>query len=52
MVYMDVIKKIEELKLIPVVTIENSENAVPLGQALIEAINKVFSLYCKLKDLY
>ncbi|NVM36177.1 MAG: bifunctional 4-hydroxy-2-oxoglutarate aldolase/2-dehydro-3-deoxy-phosphogluconate aldolase [Candidatus Lokiarchaeota archaeon] len=30
-------KKIEELRLIPVVIIENSENAIPLGQALIEA---------------
>lgn len=34
---MNVMKKIEELKLIPVVIIENSENAIPLGQALIEA---------------
>ena len=34
---MDIIKKIEELKLIPVVTIENSKNAIPLGQALIDA---------------
>lgn len=30
-------KKLQELRLIPVVTIENSENAIPLGQALIEA---------------
>jgi len=30
-------KKIEEFKLIPVVIIENSEYAIPLGQALIEA---------------
>jgi len=34
---MDVMKKLQELRLIPVVTIENSENAIPLGQALIEA---------------
>lgn len=34
---MDVMKKLHELRLIPVVTIENSENAIPLGQALIEA---------------
>lgn len=37
MIYIDIIKKIGELKLIPVVIIENSENAIPLGQALIEA---------------
>lgn len=36
MIYIDIIKKIGELKLIPVVIIENSENAIPLGQALIE----------------
>lgn len=34
---MNVMKKIEEFKLIPVVIIENSEYAIPLGQALIEA---------------
>lgn len=34
---MGVMKKLQELRLIPVVTIENSENAIPLGQALIEA---------------
>lgn len=34
---MNVMKKIEELKLIPVVIIKNSKNAILLGQALIEA---------------
>ena len=34
---MDVIKKIEEFKIIPVATIENFENSFPLGQALIDA---------------
>ena len=34
---MDVIKKIEELKLIPVAVIEDSENAVPLAKALMDA---------------
>ena len=34
---MDILKKLHKLRLIPVVTIENSENAIPLGQALIEA---------------
>jgi len=34
---MDVIKKIEELKLIPVVVIEETKNALPLGNALLNA---------------
>jgi 2-dehydro-3-deoxyphosphogluconate aldolase/(4S)-4-hydroxy-2-oxoglutarate aldolase len=34
---MDMIKKIEELKLVPVAVIEDSENAIPLGNALLEA---------------
>ncbi|NHJ19498.1 MAG: keto-hydroxyglutarate-aldolase/keto-deoxy-phosphogluconate aldolase [Candidatus Lokiarchaeota archaeon] len=34
---MDVIKKIEELKLIPVAVIEDSENAVPLAKTLMDA---------------
>ena len=34
---MDIMKKIEELKIIPVATIENSSNAIPLGQVLIES---------------
>lgn len=34
---MDVIKKIEKLKLIPVAVIEDSENALPLGKALMDA---------------
>ncbi len=34
---MDALKKIEEFKLIPVAVIENSDNAMPLGKALIEA---------------
>ena len=33
---MDIVKKIEELKLIPVATIENPEDAVPLGHTLVE----------------
>lgn len=37
MIYIDIIKKIEELKLIPVAIIENPANALPLAQALIEA---------------
>ena len=32
----DVFKKIEELKLIPVITIKNPETAIPLGKTLIE----------------
>ena len=34
---MDVIKKIEELKLIPIVVIEETKNALPLGNALLNA---------------
>ncbi|TKJ16738.1 MAG: hypothetical protein CEE43_19430 [Promethearchaeota archaeon Loki_b32] len=34
---MDVIKKIEELKLIPIVVIEEIKNALPLGNALLNA---------------
>jgi Entner-Doudoroff aldolase len=34
---MDVIKKMEKLKIIPVAVIENAENAIPLGKALIDA---------------
>lgn len=34
---MDVIKKIEKLKIIPVAVIEDSDNAIPLGRALIDA---------------
>ena len=34
---MDVIKKIENLKIIPVAVIEDSDNAIPLGQALNDA---------------
>jgi len=34
---MDVMKKIEHLKLVPVIVIENSEYAIPLGNALVEA---------------
>ena len=34
---MDVIKKIEELKIIPVAVIEDSENALPLAKALMDA---------------
>lgn len=37
MIYIDIIKKIEELKLIPVAIIENPADALPLAQALIEA---------------
>jgi len=36
-IYIDIIKKIEELKLIPVAIIENPADALPLAQALIEA---------------
>jgi Entner-Doudoroff aldolase len=34
---MDVIKKIENLRIVPVAVIEDYENAIPLGKALIEA---------------
>ena len=34
---MDVIKKIENLKIIPVAVIEDSDNAIPLGKALNDA---------------
>jgi Entner-Doudoroff aldolase len=34
---MDVIKKIEKLKIVPVAVIEESENVIPLGNVLIEA---------------
>ncbi len=34
---MDVIKEIEKLKLVPVAVIEDKENAIPLGEALLEA---------------
>jgi 2-dehydro-3-deoxyphosphogluconate aldolase / (4S)-4-hydroxy-2-oxoglutarate aldolase len=34
---MDVIKKMEKLKIIPVAVIEDAENAIPLGNALMEA---------------
>lgn len=34
---MDVIKKMEKLKIIPVAVIEDSDNAIPLGEALNEA---------------
>jgi 2-dehydro-3-deoxyphosphogluconate aldolase/(4S)-4-hydroxy-2-oxoglutarate aldolase len=34
---MEVFKEIEKLKLVPVVIIENSKDAVPLGQALLKA---------------
>jgi len=34
---MDVIKKIEKLKLIPVAVIEDSKNALPLGRALMDS---------------
>jgi len=34
---MDVIKKIEKLKLIPVAVIEDSKNALPLGKGLMES---------------
>ena len=33
---MDVLEKIRELKIIPVATIENTNDAIPLGEALIE----------------
>ncbi len=33
---MDIFEKIKELKLIPVAVIDNADNAVPLGKALIE----------------
>ncbi len=33
---MDVMKKIEEFKLVPVIVLENSEFAIPLGTALLE----------------
>ncbi|MFX1303969.1 MAG: bifunctional 4-hydroxy-2-oxoglutarate aldolase/2-dehydro-3-deoxy-phosphogluconate aldolase [Promethearchaeota archaeon] len=36
MIYIDIIKKIEELKLIPVAIIENPSDAIPLTQALID----------------
>jgi len=35
-IYIDIIKQIEELKLIPIAIIENSNDAIPLGQILIE----------------
>ena len=34
---MEIMKKIEELKIIPVATIENSSDAIPLGKALFQA---------------
>ena len=34
---MDAIKKMEKLKIVPVAVIEDSENVIPLGNALIEA---------------
>jgi 2-dehydro-3-deoxyphosphogluconate aldolase/(4S)-4-hydroxy-2-oxoglutarate aldolase len=34
---MDIIKRIEKLKLIPVAVIENVDNAIPLGKALMDA---------------
>ncbi len=34
---MDIIKKIAELKLVPVAVVEDSENAIPLGNALLES---------------
>ena len=33
---MDIIKKIENLRIVPVAVIESYENAIPLGKALIE----------------
>ena len=34
---MEVIKKMEKIKIIPVAVIEDSENAIPLGKALLDA---------------
>ena len=34
---MDILKKIKELKIIPVATIDNKNDCIPLGKALIEA---------------
>jgi 2-dehydro-3-deoxyphosphogluconate aldolase/(4S)-4-hydroxy-2-oxoglutarate aldolase len=34
---MDILNKIEQIKIVPVAVIEDSANAVPLGNALLEA---------------